>query len=226
MKQTRRTDFKFLALEVHNQFFLRSQTYLRGLVVDLGCGEKPYREDVVGRNCRYLGIDWPSSLHAVEPDVVTDLNQGVPLADGCADVVMSFSVLEHLHRPAMLLEESIRILKPGGHLLLQVPFQWHVHEAPIDYVRFTRHGLERLLNDAGFDSAEINADCGFWVTWILKFNYQSTRWIRGSRVSRSLARLVLVPVWWLGQWLAPILDRIDFNAAETASYTIVASKPS
>jgi hypothetical protein len=56
-----------------------------------------------------LAWTWPNSLHGVTPDVASDLNAGVDLPTACANVVMSISVLEHLHRPATMLSESWRI---------------------------------------------------------------------------------------------------------------------
>jgi hypothetical protein len=124
-----------------------------------------------------------------------------------------------------MLAECRRILKPGSAFYIEVPFQWHVHEAPFDYYRFTRYGLERLLKDAGFEEIEISSNGGFWTTWVLKFNYQSTRWIRGPKPFRVLVRLLLIPIWFTDQTLAKVLDRIDFNPDQTASYTTVARKP-
>jgi SAM-dependent methyltransferase len=225
VKPIHTSEFNWLALEIHNDFFRRIRAKLFGRVVDLGCGTMPYRDDIIAQGCQYVGVDWPHSHHGVNPDVVSDMNVAVDLPGGSADVVMGISVLEHLHRPETMLAEAWRILKPGGYLFLQVPFQWHVHEAPADYYRFTCYGLEKLLDQAGFSRLEITADCGFWVTWILKFNYQSTRWLRGPRPVRWLMRLMLTPVWFLGQKAAPVLDRMDFNAEETGSYSIVARKP-
>lgn len=225
MKTSRRIDFNWLIVKMHNDFFSGIRKDLKGVVVDLGCGPMPYRPDILAQGCTYIGVDWPNSLHGVKPDVASDLNAGVNLPSDSANAVMSISVLEHLYRPQAMLAESWRILKPNGSLYIQVPFQWHVHEAPFDYYRFTSHGLQKLLDEAGFEHIEITANGGFWTTWILKFNYQSTRWIRGPRPVRWLARLLLIPVWFLNQTLATGLDRIDFNSSEAPSYTAVARKP-
>jgi SAM-dependent methyltransferase len=224
MKPTRRTDLNWLVYDIHNRFFETIRPKLSGTVVDLGCGTMPYRSEILAQNCRYVGVDWTHSYHGVQPDVVSDMNVEVSLPNQSADAVISFSALEHLHQPAAMLSEAHRILKPGGALFMQVPFQWEVHEAPYDYYRFTRHGLAKLLSDAGFCDSHITADCGFWVTWILKFNYQSTRWIRGPLLLRAAMRLMLTPIWFVNQELARVLDRLDFNADETASYSVVARK--
>jgi SAM-dependent methyltransferase len=42
-----------------------------------------------------------------------------------------------------------RTLKPGGRVLLAIPQDWEVHQAPHDYFRYTRYGIEHLLRQAG-----------------------------------------------------------------------------
>lgn len=224
MKKERFLDFNWLALKIHNDFFRSFARHLSGTVVDLGSGAKPYEEDVHALGCRYVSVDWSNSYHATTPDVVADLNVRVDLPDAFADCVMSFSVLEHLYRPERLLQEARRILKPGGKLYLQVPFQWAVHEAPYDYVRFTRFGLEKLLDGAGFKTLSIDADCGYWVTTALKFNYHIRKLVRGPRAARWAIQALLTPIWVAGQAFALLADRLDLDEDETASYTVRAEK--
>jgi hypothetical protein len=116
-------------------------------------------------------------------------------------------------------------MREGGQLTLSVPFQWWVHEAPWDYQRFTRYGLYYHLDKAGFSNIVITPTTGFWSMWILKFNYQTARLIRGPRALRLLIRALLVPMWWLNQTLAPALDRIWPEDRETAGYFVTARKP-
>jgi SAM-dependent methyltransferase len=224
VKRERVLDFNWLALKIHNDFFRSFCGRLNGTVVDLGSGAQPYREDVRRLGCRYVAVDWANSHHPGKPDVEADLNVGVDLPDACADFVISFSVLEHLHRPERLIQEAQRILKPGGMLYMQVPFQWGVHEAPYDYVRFTRFGLEKLFNGAGFKSVAVNGDCGYWVTAALKFNYHVRRLVRGPRAARWIVQAALTPFWIAAQVLALLADRLDFDESETASYTVRAEK--
>lgn len=225
MKHTSLLAFNWLGLRIHNEFFAEIRGQLSGCVVDLGCGTMPFRGELIESGCRYIGVDWPNSLHGGTPDVVSDLNRALDLPNQVADAVIGFSVLEHLRRPEVMLAEAYRILKPGGGLFLQVPFQWWVHEAPHDYFRYTRHGLEYLLTAAGFSGVQIQANGGFWTTLVLKCNYHSTRWMRGPAPMRWLMRLFLTPLWVLGQSLAPFLDRIDPNPEDTVSYTVSARKP-
>jgi len=52
----------------------------------------------------------------------------IPLDDGAADVVISFTVLEHVSDERAALAEMRRILRPGGKLILTVPNRWWIFE--------------------------------------------------------------------------------------------------
>ena len=196
-----------------------------GVLYDLGCGESPYKKWLLEYVDRYVGVDWSESLHLIQADVVANLNDPLPIEAQVADSVLSLSVLEHLREPHMMLSEAWRILKPGGDLILQVPWQWKIHEAPHDYYRYTPFGLRHLLSQAGFTEIEISPQAGFFTTIILKLNYFSLGLVRGPRLLRGIARTLLTVGWYLGQRLASFLDRFDPDwAAEAPGYFVTAIK--
>lgn len=197
---------------------------LRGVIIDLGCGTRPYERDILDYADCYIGVDWNKTLHGVQADVAADLAKPLPFQSASADSVVAFEVLEHVAEPDMMLSEANQILREGGTLMLSIPFQWWVHEAPWDYQRFTRYGLDYQLNKAGFVDIEIQPTSGFWAMWILKFNYQLARLIRGPRPLRWIIRAVLIPFWWSGQMFAPIMDRFWPCEEETAGYFVTARK--
>lgn len=198
---------------------------LSGVVLDLGCGARPFETDILQYASGYVGMDWKNTLHGTRADIVSDLTKPLPVKGSAVDHVVSFEVLEHLPEPRAMLGEAFRVLRSGGQLTLSVPFQWWIHEAPWDYYRYTRHGLQYLLECAGFADVSIEATTGFWSMWMLKLNYQTTRLIRGYRPLRILARATLVPFWWANQHLSAILDHWWPEDRETAGYFVTAAKP-
>lgn len=126
--------------------------YARGRLVDLGCGAVPlygaYRTLVDEVVC----VDWPASIHGTSHlDVECDLGGPLPFDDARFDTVVLSDVLEHIPTPENLWREIGRILAPGGHALLNVPFLYWLHEAPHDYHRYTEFALRRLADLAGLD---------------------------------------------------------------------------
>lgn len=198
---------------------------LSGVVLDLGCGARPFEADILAHARRYVGVDWGNTLHGTHADIVADLNKPLPIGDESVDHVVSFEVMEHLAEPRVMLGEACRVLRSGGQLTISVPFQWWVHEAPWDFFRYTCHGLEYLLQRAGFVHVAVTPTTGFWSMWILKLNYKSTALIRGPRPLKILTRAILVPFWWLNQHLAFLLDRRWPDPSETAGYFVTAVKP-
>ena len=164
-------------------------------------------------------------MHNSKADVISNFNEKIDMEDNEADSIISLSVMEHLCEPQIFLNESHRILKDGGIIIIQVPWQWWVHEAPHDYFRYTPYGLKYLLEKAGFRDIKVEAQNGFFTMWIVKLNYFTTRFIVGPKYLRLVIKAILLPFWTLGQILAPLLDRLDRNwEVETQGYFVLARK--
>lgn len=124
---------------------------LQGRLLDLGCGRQPYKalltsaRDIVG-----LELDSPRSrAEFPNADFFYD-GRHMPFPDAHFDSVLCNQVLEHVFEPDKFLSEIRRVLRPGGLLLLSMPFLWPEHEQPNDSQRFTRYGLTYRLNRHAF----------------------------------------------------------------------------
>lgn len=88
-------------------------------------------------------------------DIVADITSNEDMMR-VFDVYGSFSgilcseVLEHCARPWRAFNYFNFLLKPGGWIVLTVPFGFHRHAYPNDYWRMTDQGLKVLCEDAGF----------------------------------------------------------------------------
>jgi SAM-dependent methyltransferase len=220
--KVRYSDHNWLIKKINNNNVVRHRHLYKGWLYDLGCGTRPYEDFIGPLTEAYIGVDWQNTLHDQKMDVVADLNQPLPIEDAQADTVVCFQTLEHLCEPQAFLKEARRIMKPGAHILITVPFMWHVHEPPYDFFRYTRYGLEHLLKKAGFEDIQIKADSGFWTMLALKINYQTYRY--GGRLGKWVHWL-LAPFWFLNQVLLPLLDVPDRNERETVSYCVQARRP-
>jgi ubiquinone/menaquinone biosynthesis C-methylase UbiE len=100
---------------------------------------KPLLEKVT-----YQVMDPVETYH---PDIIGDIMQ-MPSHDASYEAIICLAVLEHVPRPWDAVKEMFRVLKPGGHLLLYVPFLYPYHSMPGyygDYFRFTEEAVRSLL---------------------------------------------------------------------------------
>lgn len=119
-------------------FLRRELRGVGGTVLDLGAGLRPFAGLLPGRT---IALD-----HRPRPtiDLVGDAHC-LPFGDATFDAVVSTEVFEHLQDPPRAAEEIIRVLKPGGRLVLTTRFCFPLHDRPSDFWRFTPYTLARLF---------------------------------------------------------------------------------
>ncbi|RBY81670.1 bifunctional 3-demethylubiquinone 3-O-methyltransferase/2-octaprenyl-6-hydroxy phenol methylase [Geodermatophilus sp. TF02-6] len=92
------------------------------VLVDLACGGGLMAPHVARLGYRHVGVDLGErglrvarehGLHPLRGSVLA-----VPLADGCADVVVAGEILEHVEDDVAVLAECARLLRPGGTLVI------------------------------------------------------------------------------------------------------------
>jgi SAM-dependent methyltransferase len=130
------------------------------LWIDVGCGSRPYQGLFhVGK---FVGLDVLESGRSAalkRPDIFYD-GRDFPFRDGSADGILCTQVLEHATSAEHLLSEIARCLKPGGMLILTAPFLWEEHEIPFDFLRFTRFGLQQMLEQQGLQITRMKSTTG------------------------------------------------------------------
>jgi SAM-dependent methyltransferase len=118
------------------------------VAIDLGCGSQPYRAIFASRGLIYRGADIGSG------DLRIDEAGRVDTADGSADLVLSFQVLEHVRDVDRYLKEARRILRDQGWLILSTHGTWLYHPHPEDHRRWTREGLLAEIARHGFETTQ------------------------------------------------------------------------
>jgi len=140
-------------------------------VLDAGCGAAPALRYLTLLGYQTIGTDlvrYPlQQARVVAPDALVacnDLTEGMAIADGAVDVVLAADVIEHIVDGDALLRECLRVLRPGGYLIVSTVNAWdlrrwthprlgRVWSALTDptHVRFySPPELRRALRDAGF----------------------------------------------------------------------------
>lgn len=130
-----------------------------GTVLDVGCGAQPYRI-LLPPGVRYIGIDTVDAkahFGYEMSDTIYFSGDTWPIKTESVDFILCAETLEHILDPGTFLSEMYRCLRPGGRILLTVPFAARWHFIPWDYWRFTPSGLNHLLERAGFVGIEVYA---------------------------------------------------------------------
>jgi SAM-dependent methyltransferase len=138
------------------------------VAIDAGCGEGYGVSALAGvfPGCRAIGIDYDATAmaHAARAYAgphaayLRGALTSLPLPDECADLVVSFQVLEHIWTPADCLRELARICRPGGTVVLTTP----------NRLTFSP-GLARRERPANvyhcreYDAGELHEELGRWA---------------------------------------------------------------
>lgn len=197
-----------------------ARAHARGRLLDVGCGEKPYRILFAPFVTAHVGLDHADTQHPRDAIDLYAYADAIPAESMSFDTVLCATVLEHVEEPARALAEMHRVLRPGGVLILTAPLFWHVHEPPRDFYRYTAYGLRYLCEKAGFTILECTPLSGFVVTFgqeLVYFVHDSLpRWLVPV-AGRALGVLI--------QGMAYLLAPLDRSTHFTWMYLVVARKP-
>lgn len=190
-------------------------------VLDAGAGEGQYRGEFGAQ--RYCGVDLAIGDAAWDYsrlDALADLT-ALPFRGASFQAVLHIVTIEHLREPAAAIAEMARVLAPGGAMLIAAPHEWEVHQAPHDYFRFTRYGLEHLLCKAGLEVQEIRPAGGYFRLLArrllngLQFFSGGVRWLFFIPAAILLAPPALI---------LPFFDVLDRDRNFTLGYICLARK--
>ena len=91
----------------------------------------------------------------VSRNILRGVGEDLPFGDATFDLIVSFQVLEHTQIPEMVLQETVRVLKPGGYIHFVVPNYnsfWEGHYGIIWLPQFPRSLAKIYLRCAGRDA--------------------------------------------------------------------------
>lgn len=157
-----------------------------GPLLDIGCGAGPglrFFEKVSGFT---VGVDFAedalreAAKVLVRPRLVlADASQYLPFSDLSFQVVVLADVIEHIADPFPLLREVLRVLRPGGQMLISTVNAWDVRRLYFPLLGRTWSGVAdpthvrlysppeigRLLRSAGFVQVRVKASTkpAFWL---------------------------------------------------------------
>ena len=193
-------------------------------VLDAGAGEGRFKDYF--SHTRYIAVDFVKgdvTWDYSNLDIICDISR-LPLKEASFQAVVCTQVLEHTEEPLSVLKEFQRVLVARGELFLSAPQNWHQHQKPYDYFRFTSFGLKHLFARSGFRPVFVRSMGGYF--WFMSFQLQMFHhWLLPPTQSRALKiirfplSLVIQSVFSLALPLVLFyLDRLDKVKDQTLGY--------
>lgn len=185
-----------------------------GVLLDVGCGVKPYEKYFAPFVTKYLGTEYSdtSGYRGNTADFCGDAML-MPLANKSVDTILCTEVLEHVPNPELVISEFARILRPGGTLIVTAPFFFPVHDT-WDFFRYTPDGIATIMKRHGFEIEKIESLSGGGITAVTMLNlfwfqigFMWTKWLYPVGVLLRPVLLLLVFITnilgWIGDQLIP-----------------------
>lgn len=111
---------------------------------------------------------------AHNPDIILDVANMQAINDETIDVISALELFEHVEKVEKGLQECFRILKPGGKMLISVPFMHPIHADPYDFQRWTNYKWTTELNKHGFIVTKVEI-MGLFFTLLAEMNKSIVR---------------------------------------------------
>jgi len=182
-------------------------------VLDVYCGARPY-DDLLPSGAAITGLDVPGNPYGVA-DVETD--EFLPFEDESFDLVMCIEAFHYVADPARGVAEIARVLRPGGHAVVAVPFVWEYDRTILEH-RYTGPELAALF--AGWDDVTVVENGGRAVSWAT-LTGSLAGMIQWNLPDRRGLRLGLRPVfagfYLLVNGVGLMLDRVERRSARSAA---------
>jgi len=170
-------------------------------VLDLGCGTGLVLDHLNGR-CWSVGLDFSQQAlgfcrrRGIDRLLKADV-QALPVSSSSVDLVTALDLAEHVENDARLFSEILRVLRPGGSLVVTAPahpFLWSDHDDALHHFRrYKRRELRRQLEDAGFDVRRLSY-C-ITLTFPLIVGFRCVQRCFARRSDKPKTHLIRLPKW-------------------------------
>lgn len=220
----------FLQRKYINEGLKKFCGHAKGILLDIGCGNKPYLPLFKKNVYCYYGIEYPNVQDiknvpdAIRPDIYSS-GSNLPFKSNSVDTILCTEVLEHIPDVEEAISEFARVLKIKGKVIATVPEVLRHHLEPYDYYRFTKYGLQYLFEKNGFKVIEIVPRGGNWavISSILSWQVFSFSRVR-NRLFRKTVGIFAVPLCAMVQIFGYVLDKLSFIDEYNMGHLIVAER--
>ena len=150
--------------QIQYQIFKNNNVILNyGCGISTGSGKRLWDKKCF-ENSKIIHFD---ILQQDEVLVVGDAHK-LPFKSQVFDSIICQAVLEHVSNPKKAVNEMFRVLKPKGHVFVEVPFIQGYHADPHDYQRYTLNGLQYLFKNFKILDCGVSVGPFCSLVWILR----------------------------------------------------------
>jgi ubiquinone/menaquinone biosynthesis C-methylase UbiE len=117
-------------------------------VLDIGCGDGPYKHLLSADNIKYFGIDIAAAdeFKYDNKEVTVFDGKNIPFENDKFDAFLCTEVLEHCPDYKELVSEIYRVCKKNAVGIITIPWSARYHYIPYDYFRYTPSTLKDLFS--------------------------------------------------------------------------------
>lgn len=133
-------------------------------------------------------------------------------------LVCCFEVLEHTKNPSKAIQNIYNILKKDDFFLVSVPFNFHIHDEPNDFFRFTHYELKMLFND--FAEVEIKRRNG----WLESIFVNIIRLEKEKNILSKIIGKMFILIYTILLPLIILIQKIITSEKLTTGYYVEAKK--
>lgn len=199
-----------------------------GNVLDVGCGQSPYKFLLNPATTKYFGIDIvDADKFDYKNSEITPFNgEDIPFENDKFNGVICTEVLEHVQKYQKLINEMHRVMDKNGVAIVTIPWSARYHYIPFDYFRYTPSSLKTMFGQ--FSEVQIK-NRGTDIACIA--NKVIVLWFRSLKPAKAW-KWIFVPIWVA---LLPLLGLIALvthisilwnigSDDDPLGYTIIAKK--
>jgi len=134
--------------------------YGHGILLDIGCGDKPYKKLFSHLVDKFIGLD--TNKIPNKADIHGSI-LALPFKNKTIDTILCVWVLDDVPEPNLVFSEISRVLKKNGKFLLVANQSDTLHFQPNDYFRFTKYAINYLSEKNNMQVMEYKQIGGFWI---------------------------------------------------------------
>ncbi|TDV41763.1 class I SAM-dependent methyltransferase [Actinophytocola oryzae] len=180
-------------------------------ILDVGGGPGYFADAFRAAGARYVGIDPDVGELSARGDLPAGMIRAsgteLPIRTGSVDICYSSNVLEHVADPVRMLDEMVRVTRPGGTVFASfTPWfsPWGGHETAPWHFLGGRYARQRYIREKGHEPKNKFGESLFVLTI-----GKALRWARGTSDAVLVRALPRYHPWW-ATWIVrvPVLREL------------------